>query len=599
MSLLNRYLVILLSFTFLGQVAAATAAEDLFSKRLEEVRNKRLQEVRNQTSARQQTQEDPTDQESVSSDEDEDDYRIMEAQRAAQQARRAQLARENYTRPAFGTTPVSSTIRSNTDFVSRYMKEIDELFAELEAVPDILRKINKKFDELKDKIAEEAKQDEELSEPKREAKEKAQQEATERFEKALADEKKKLTEHPVVIFEKIKVAADKANDEARKTLIKLEASLILIQGDDEKKDKLEILELQKEEALKLMVGIKKLAAIAVKQAQEGELGIAIELTRQTLEEATMVSAKVDQVERDKIAKDKDSTSDKSRANFIETRLKSIDEEAKKIATSIKAKQELLADSQDKQKEAKEKLYEVQSLAAKEVLEGLEKLAKLAEKASEEKKFAEGDVYVKQADELVLALREKLLDLEKNSEFALKTNLANYKSKIESKDLTNSNLAGGDISETKFCSYTDFSGSNLKGTNAQKISMVRGKLIDVKAKGADFSRATLNYISSKSLDFSSTNLTQTKFIWAVLRDANFSGAICSKTDFKNADVQGVDFSGADLSEALNLDTTVGEVSFCPDADKLPKGIKCSCGQSPAFKRSHFDLGSDSLDPKNWG
>ena len=130
-------------------------------------------------------------------------------------------------------------------------------------------------------------------------------------------------------------------------------------------------------------------------------------------------------------------------------------------------------------------------------------------------------------------------------------------------------------------------------------MVRGKLIDVKAKGADFSRATLNYISSKSLDFSSTNLTQTKFIWAVLRDANFSGAICSKTDFKNADVQGVDFSGADLSEALNLDTTVGEVSFCPDADKLPKGIKCSCGQSPAFKRSHFDLGSDSLDPKNWG
>ena len=414
MSLLNRYLVILLSFTFLGQVAAATAAEDrtAFYKRLEEVRNKRLQEVRNQTSARQQTQEDPTDQESVSSDEDEDHYRIMEAQRAAQQARRAQLARENYTRPAFGTTPVSSTIRSNTDFVSKYINEIDELFAELEAVPDNLRKINKKFDELKDKIAEEAKQDEELSEPKREAKEKAQQEATERFEKALADEKKKLTEHPVVIFEKIKVAADKANDEARKTLIKLEASLILIQGDDEKKDKLEILELQKEEALKLMVGIKKLAAIAVKQAQEGELGIAIELTRQTLEEATMVSAKVDQVERDKIAKDKDSTSDKSRANFIETRLKSIDEEAKKIATSIKAKQELLADSQDKQKEAKEKLYEVQSLAAKEVLEGLEKLAKLAEKASEEKKFAEGDVYVKQADELVLALRKSYLILRK-------------------------------------------------------------------------------------------------------------------------------------------------------------------------------------------
>lgn len=158
------------------------------------------------------------------------------------------------------------------------------------------------------------------------------------------------------------------------------------------------------------------------------------------------------------------------------------------------------------------------------------------------------------------------------------------------DLTGANLTGAKLNGTRLTDATmkaavlsnaDLGGADLKGADLEGAELEDARFYHPHPGYAQMQGINLNkaYLEAASLEH--LDLTEARFIDAVLTRANLSYARLTNADFTGADLRGADLTGAELSGARFAGATLTEsrgltsdqlAGSCVDAETtLPAGI----------------------------
>ena len=122
------------------------------------------------------------------------------------------------------------------------------------------------------------------------------------------------------------------------------------------------------------------------------------------------------------------------------------------------------------------------------------------------------------------------------------------------DLSYSNLSGLYFRDVNL-SQADFRGANLKNTH-----FYWAILFDADFSGADISEANIEESSLVQANLTKVNLFKTAIAYSNLEDANLQDANCQKTNFQRTQLQGANLHGADFYGARFVATTIEENQF---------------------------------------
>jgi len=91
-------------------------------------------------------------------------------------------------------------------------------------------------------------------------------------------------------------------------------------------------------------------------------------------------------------------------------------------------------------------------------------------------------------------------------------------------------------------------------------LIRADLIGEDLRGADFTRAHLDWVDLRRANLEGGNLKVAHLQWGNLRRVNLAGADLEKADLRGADLRGANFAGANLTSAILAEAHLAEANL---------------------------------------